>query len=46
MNPGIFGTQTYSSSEVYSEPWNIPKFDGIYVPVKNKVMFLENSSRL
>ena len=29
MNPGMLGTQQYSSSVAYLEPWNIQKFDGI-----------------
>ena len=31
MNPGIFGTQTYSQSVAYSEPCNIQKFEGIKI---------------
>ena len=42
VNPGTFGTQT--SSVAYSEPWNIQKFDGIYIPVKQIVMSFRNSS--
>ena len=46
MNPGIFGTQTYSLFMKYSEPWNIQKFDSTYIPVKYFVIFFGNSSRL
>ena len=43
MNLGILGTQTYTYSVVYSEPWNIQKFDIIYIPVKQIVMSFGNS---
>ena len=46
MNSGIFGTQTYSQFVAYSKAGNIPKFKGIYIPVKQIVMSFGNSSRL
>ena len=46
MNPGILGTQTYSKSMAYSEPWNIQKTDGIYTPLKHIVLPFGNSVRL
>ena len=29
ISPGMLRTQTFSLSVVYTEPWNIQKFDGI-----------------
>ena len=46
MNPGSLGTQAYSQSVAYSEPWNIEKFDGFEILIRHIVKYLENSSRL
>ena len=45
MNLGIFGTHTYPKFFAYSEPWNILKFDDIYIPIKIIVMSSENNTR-
>ena len=41
MNPGILGNQTYSKSMACSEPWNIQKSNGIYIPLKHIVLSSE-----
>ena len=41
MNPGMIGTQAYSYSVAYSEPWNIRKFDGISIPARHIVKSLK-----
>ena len=45
MNPGIFGSQAHLKFVAYTEPWNIQKFNGIYIPVKQIVISSRNSSR-
>ena len=46
MNPGIFGTQTYSLSLAYPESRNIQKFDVTYILLRYFVMSFSSSSRL
>ena len=44
--PDMLGTQTYSQSVAYSDPWNILKSDGIQIPVRHIRKTLKISSRL
>ena len=47
MNPGILATQTFIMRGIFRTlELIVPKFDGIYIHVKNIKMFFGNSSML